>query len=74
MNLRPISTKGTATSVHLEDGHDDFTDLFEEAPIPYVHEAMDSRFIRANRAARSLLGVEPAEVTSTFGRSLITDR
>lgn len=73
MNLRPISTKGTATSVRLEDGHDDFTDLFEEAPIPYVHEAMDSRFIRANRAARSLLGVEPAEVTSTFGRSLIAD-
>lgn len=52
---------------------DDFGDLFEEAPIPYVHEAMDSRFIRMNRAARLLLGVRPREVALTFGHSLVAD-
>ena len=28
-----------------------FRDLFDEAPIAYVHEGLDSRFIEANRAA-----------------------
>lgn len=50
---------------------DEFRDLFEEAPIPYVHEAMDTRFIRMNRAARELLGVRPDEVETTFGLELV---
>ena len=33
-----------------------FRDLFDEAPIAYVHEDLDSRFIRANRAAMRILG------------------
>jgi PAS domain S-box-containing protein len=51
----------------------DFRDLFEEAPIPYVHEGPDTRFIRANRAARKLLGIEAGEVRDIFGNSLIAD-
>ena len=52
---------------------DDLLDLFEEAPIPYVHEGLDTRFIRANHAARELLGLTPEQVTSTFGNALVAD-
>ena len=51
----------------------EFRDLFDEAPIPYVYEGTDSRFIRANRAAMKILGIEPGEVTETYGRSLVAD-
>jgi len=50
-----------------------FRDLFDEAPIAYVHEAPDSRFIRINRAAMRILGVKPDEVSGTYGRSLVPD-
>ena len=53
------------------EGDEDFEDLFEEAPIAYVHEGLDSRFLRANRAARALLNLRPEQVTTTFGESLI---
>ncbi len=51
---------------------DDFRDLFEEAPIAYVHEGLDSRFLRANRAARALLNLRPEQVPGMYGKSLIT--
>ena len=51
----------------------EFKDLFEEAPIPYVHEGSDTRFIRTNRAARKLLGIEADEVDDLFGSSLVAD-
>jgi PAS domain S-box-containing protein len=50
---------------------EDFRDLFDEAPIPYIHEDLDSRFIRANRAAIDLLGLRPEEVAGTYGKSLL---
>src|SRR5271154_1580041 len=53
---------------HLRE---DFRDLFDEAPIPYVHEGLDSRFVRANRAAMKLLGIDPGEVAGTLGKSLV---
>ena len=43
-------------------------DLFEEAPIAYVHETLESRFIRANRAALKILGVKPEEVPHMVGK------
>lgn len=52
---------------------EDFRDLFEEAPIPYVHEALDTRFIRANRAAMKVLGIKPEEISGTFGNSFVAD-
>jgi PAS domain-containing protein len=52
---------------------EEFRDLFEEAPIPYVHEGLDTRFIRANRAAMRLLGLKPDEVANTFGKSLVAE-
>src|SRR5213592_863608 len=50
-----------------------FRDLFEEAPIAYVHEGLDSKFIRVNRAAMRILGIKPEEVSSTYGKSLVPD-
>lgn len=38
-----------------------FRDLFDEAPIAYVHEDVESRFIRANRAAMNILGITPEQ-------------
>jgi PAS domain S-box-containing protein len=50
-----------------------FRDLFDEAPIAYVHEALDTRFIRCNRAAMRILGIKPEEVDGTYGRSFVPD-
>jgi formate hydrogenlyase transcriptional activator len=50
-----------------------FRDLFDEAPIAYVHEGLDSRFIQANRTAMRILGLRPDEVNGTFGKSLVPD-
>jgi formate hydrogenlyase transcriptional activator len=52
---------------------EEFRDLFEEAPIPYVYETLDTRFIRANRAAMKALGIRPEEVGGTFGKNLVAD-
>lgn len=57
----------------LTESEERFRDLFEEAPIAYVHEGLDSKFIKANRAALRTLGVKPAEVPSTYGASLVPD-
>jgi len=48
-------------------------DLFDEAPIAYVHETLDTRFIRANRAAMRILGITPADVPGMIGRTLVPD-
>lgn len=51
----------------------EFRDLFEEAPIPYLHEAGDTQIIRANGAARNLLGIEADEIGNILGSSLVAD-
>lgn len=48
-----------------------FRDLYDEAPIAYVYEDTESRFISANRAAMKLLGLKPEEVRGTLGLSLV---
>jgi formate hydrogenlyase transcriptional activator len=48
-------------------------DLFEEAPIAYVNEGLDSKFIRANRTALNTLGIKPEDVPHTYGKSFIPD-
>ena len=57
----------------LLQGEERFRDLFDEAPIAYVHEGLDSRFIQANRAAMRILGIKPEEIAGMFGRSLVPD-
>ena len=50
-----------------------FRDLFDEAPIAYVHEGLDSRMIQANHTAMRILGLKPEEVAGTFGKSLVPE-
>lgn len=55
----------------LKESEERFRDLFEEAPIAYVHEGLDSKFIKANRAALKTLGVKPDEVPEIFGKDFV---
>ena len=55
----------------LRDSEERFRDLFDEAPIAYVHEGLDLRFIRANRTAMRVLGIRPEEVAGSYGSSFI---
>jgi len=57
----------------LTESEDRFRDLFDEAPIAYVYEGVDTRFIRANHAATRILGIKPDDITKTFGKSLVPD-
>jgi PAS domain S-box-containing protein len=57
----------------LAENQEHLRDLFEEAPIAYVHEGLDSRFIRANRAAMRSLGIRPEDVPHTYGKTFIPD-
>jgi formate hydrogenlyase transcriptional activator len=57
----------------LRESEARFRDLFEEAPIAYVHEDLQSRFIRANRTALRVLGLTPEEAVGTVGMSLVPD-
>ena len=57
----------------LRDSEERLRDLFDEAPIAYVHEDLDSRFLRANRTALRTLGVSPEEAVGFRGLSLVPD-
>jgi len=57
----------------LGESEERFRDLFEEAPIAYVHEGLDSKFIKANRAALKILGVKPEEALQMYGKTLVAD-
>src|SRR5438093_8419092 len=57
----------------LAESEERFRDLFDEAPIAYVHEGLDTRFIRANRTAMRILGIKPEEIAGTYGKSFIPD-
>jgi formate hydrogenlyase transcriptional activator len=58
-------------ALHESDAR--FRDLFDEAPMAYVYESLDSRIIQANRAAMAILGIKPEEIGETFGKSLVPD-
>jgi PAS domain S-box-containing protein len=59
--------------VKLKESEKRFRDLFEEAPIAYVHEGLDSKFIKANRAALNILGMRPEDVPNTYGKLMAPD-
>jgi len=48
-----------------------YRDLFDEAPMAYIYEDTESRFVSANRAACQLLGIRPEEIGSTVGKTLL---
>lgn len=66
-------TESKRLHAEIERLSEDFRDLFDEAPIPYVHEGTNSRFIRANHAAMNLLGIDPNEIADTSGQSFAVD-
>lgn len=55
----------------LAESEERLKDLFDEAPIAYVNEGLDSKFIRANRAAMNTLGITPDQVEGTYGKTFI---
>ena len=55
----------------FQESQDRYRDLYEEAPIGYVREDLESRLIAANRAALRILCVKPEEVADTVGISLV---
>jgi PAS domain S-box-containing protein len=57
----------------LAESEERFRDLFDEAPIAYVHEGLDSKFIRANRAAMRTLGITPDQVEGAYGKNFTPD-
>jgi PAS domain S-box-containing protein len=57
----------------LRESEESLRDLYEEAPIAYVKEDLQSRFISANRAALRILGIKPEEVAGMVGLSLVPD-
>lgn len=57
----------------LRESEQRYRDLFEEAPIAYVNEDLESRFISANRAAMRILGITPDQVNGMVGISLVPD-
>lgn len=61
------------TSRALEASEERFRDLFDEAPIAYVLEGLDTRFVRCNRTAMRILGITPDQVEGTYGRTLVPD-
>ena len=50
-----------------------FRDLFDEAPIAYVNEGLDSKLIRANKTALKILGLKLEEVPHTYGKTFAPD-
>jgi len=57
----------------IKENEERLRDLFDEAPIAYVHEGLDSKFIRANRAALKSFGITADQVEGTYGSSFIPD-
>ncbi len=57
----------------LAQSDEQFRDLFEEAPIAYVHQATDTRILRANRTAMQILGVKPEDIGGLLGSSFFPD-
>ncbi len=55
----------------MEESEERYRDLFEEAPIAYVKEDLESRLISANRTAMRILGIKPEEVAGFVGTSLV---
>src|SRR5260370_4226461 len=80
LTFRIFAARGAAEVVRLRlerqlrESEERLRDLYEEAPLAYVKEDLQSRFISANRAAQRILGIKPEEVPGIVGLSLVPDR
>ncbi len=57
----------------LKDNEERLRDLFDEAPIAYVHEGLDTKFIRANKTAMDTLGIRSDQIEGTYGKTFIPE-
>ena len=57
----------------LAASEEQYRDLFEEAPVAYLNEGLDTKLIKVNRMAMRLLGITPAEVAHTYGKDFVPD-
>jgi len=57
----------------IKENEERLRDLFDEAPIAYVNEGLDFKFIRANKTALKTLGMTADQVDGTYGFSFIPD-
>lgn len=57
----------------LAASEEQFRDLFEEAPIAYVFEGLDSKLLRCNRTAMKSLGITADQVKDLYGRDFVPD-
>jgi PAS domain S-box-containing protein len=65
-----LSRELQAALQQLSDSETRYRDLFDEAPIAYVNEGLDSRFIAANKTALRILGIPADKAVGFLGRSL----
>ena len=70
---RTVGEQLREANQRLAQSEEQFRDLFEEAPIAYIHQAVDTRIFRANRTAMQILGVKPDEIVGLLGNSLFPD-
>jgi formate hydrogenlyase transcriptional activator len=70
---RTIGEELREANQRLAQSDEQFRDLFEEAPIAYVHQGFDTRIYRANRTAMKILGVKPGEIEGMDGTSFWSD-
>jgi PAS domain S-box-containing protein len=70
---RTIGDQLREANNRLAQSEEQFRDLFEEAPIAYVHQGVDTRIFRANRTAMQILGVKPDEIGGLLGTSFFPD-
>ncbi|MDP3089326.1 MAG: sigma 54-interacting transcriptional regulator [Nitrospira sp.] len=57
----------------LKDNEERLRDLFDEAPIAYVYEGVDSKLLRVNRTAMKSLGITADQVPGLYGRDFVPD-
>ena len=59
--------------VQIKQNEERLRDLFDEAPIAYVYEGLDSKLLRVNRTAMKSLGITADQVAGLYGRDFVPD-
>ncbi len=55
----------------IKENEERLKDLFDEAPIAYVYEGIDSKLLRVNRTAMKSLGITANQVEGLYGRDFV---
>lgn len=55
----------------MHENEERLRDLFDEAPIAYVYEGLDSKLLRVNRTAMKSLGIRADQVDGLYGRDFV---